>query len=355
MIKPTIFIISLFLIFSCKKSVEIREVQIDKKYSWTEIKRFTGTEKIFLSSGSSSEAIYLQQPFFFTELRSQNINTGITIYGASLPTDIDIRIPINKDFLACPVSDTILRVINNLNPTVSPSGGYFDLKKIDPTLTDIQKYYNVLFKAMTINKNGTLLLAYNSNRASRPFTLMMLKIKTNTTYPYIDTIFSKSVTIPRTSIDAYVRHISAVNDYFLIDLSGNGLFKIKENGTFSKVYNPATVDAFYEWQGKVYALAEGGRLLISSDNGDNWQEYSGINSIMTTSNYYLIKDSLVGAYRDNLFTLTWSGSNYTQRFLKNDGVENTRINGVEIMRDTVYIATTSGLYVKPVSTFFDSK
>jgi len=355
MTKLTIITISLFLIFSCKKSVEIREVQIDKKYSWTEIKRFTGTEKIFLSSGSSSDAIYLQQPYFFTELRSQNINTDITIYGASLPTDIDIRIPINKDFSAFPFSDTVLRVINNLKPTVSPSGGYFDLKKIDPTLTDIQKNYNVLFKAMTINKNGTLLLAYNNNRASRPFTLMMLKIKTNSSYPYIDTLFSKSVTIPRTSIDAYVRHISAVNDYFLIDLSGNGLFKIKENGTFSKVYNPATVDAFYEWQGKVYALAEGSRLLISSDNGDNWQEYSGINSIMTTSNYYIIKDSLVGAYRDNLFTLTWSGSNYTQRFLKNDGVENTRINGVEILRDTVYIATTSGLYVKPVSTFFDSK
>ncbi len=74
---------------------------------------------------------------------------------------------------------------------------------------------------------------------------------------------------------------------------------------------------------------------------------------MTTSNYYNIKDSLVGAYRDNLFTLTWSGSNYTQRFLKNDGVENTRINGVEILRDSVYIATTSGLFAKPTSTFFD--
>ena len=76
-IKLTIITISLFLIFSCKKSVEIREIQIDKKYSWTEIKRFTGTEKIFLSSGSNADAIYLQQPYFFTELRSQNINTGI--------------------------------------------------------------------------------------------------------------------------------------------------------------------------------------------------------------------------------------------------------------------------------------
>jgi hypothetical protein len=355
MTKLIITIISLLLFFSCKKSIEIREVQVDKKYSWTEIKRFTGTEKIFLSSGSSTDAIYLQQPYFFTEVRNQNINTRITVYGASLPTDIDIRIPIASNFLAFPFSDTVLRVINNLNPTVSPSGGYFDLKKIDPTLTYIQKYYNVLFKAMAINKNGALLLAYYNNRVSQPFTFMMLKIMTNSSYPYIDTLFSKSVSIPRTSIDAYVRHISAVNDYFLIDLSGNGLFKIKEDGTFNKIYNPATVDAFYEWQGKVYALAEGGRLLISSNNGEDWQEYSGITSSMTTSNYYVIKDSLVGVYRDNLFTLKWRGFNYTQRFLKNDGVEFTRINGVEVLRDSVYIATTSGLFAKPLSTFFEEK
>lgn len=355
MIKLTILTLSLTLFFSCKKTTEIKEVPVDKKYSWTEIKRFTGTERIFLSSGSSSVAIYLQQPYFFTELRNQDLNTGINVWAASLPTDIDIRMPINSSFSAFPYSDTVLRVINNLNPNVSPSRGYFDLKKIDPTLTYIQKYYNILFKCMAINKNGTLLLAYYNNRASRPFTFMMLKIKTNPGYPYIDTLFTKAVEIPRTSIDAYVRHISAVNDYFLLDLSNNGLFKIKEDGTFKKVYNPATVDAFYEWQGKVYAHAEWNKLLISSNNGDDWQEYSDINSTMTTSNYYIIKDSLVGAYRDNLFTLAWTGSSYTMRFIKNDGVENTRINGVEILRDSVYIATTSGLFAKPLSTFFDGK
>jgi hypothetical protein len=58
-----------------------------------------------------------------------------------------------------------------------------------------------------------------------------------------------------------------------------------KTGVFNKVHDEATVDAFYEWQGKVYALAEGSRLLISSDNANNWQEYSGINSSMTTSNY----------------------------------------------------------------------
>ncbi|HLG39259.1 MAG TPA: hypothetical protein VI461_06300, partial [Chitinophagaceae bacterium] len=163
------------------------------------------------------------------------------------------------------------------------------------------------------------------------------------------------ITIPRTSVDAYVRHIAAVNDYFLLDLSGNGIYKIKEDGTFNKVFNPATVDAFYEWQGKIYAHAEWNRLLISSDNGDNWEEYQGINNVMTTSNYYTIQDSLVGVYRDNIFILKWAGTSYIQRFLKNDGVEGTRINGVEILRDSVYIATTSGLFTKSITEFFEGK
>lgn len=353
--KWMVILIALFLVIACKKRIEIREVPVDKKNSWLEIKRFTGTEKIFLSSGSSANAIYLQQPFYFTEIRDQNINTGISIYGAYLPTDIEIRIPITSNFCAFPYSDTIVRVINNLFPTVSPSGGYFNLKQIDSSIISIQKYYNILFKSMVVNKNGVLLFAYYNNRVAKPFTFMMLKIKTKSSYPYIDTLFTKIVTVPRTSFDAYVRHIAAINDYFLIDLSGNGLYKIKEDGTFIKVHTPADVDAFYEWQGKVYAHAEWDKLLISSNNGDTWQEFSGINSSMTTSGYYTIKDSLVGAYRDNLFTLKWDGLNYTQRFLKNDGVEGTRINGVELLRDSVFIATTSGLFVKPITTFFNGK
>lgn len=36
-------------------------------------------------------------------------------------------------------------------------------------------------------------------------------------------------------------------------------------------------------------------------------------------------------------------------------MEGTRINGIEILKDSVYVATTSGLFVKPTTTFFDSK
>jgi hypothetical protein len=258
--KFTLFLAGLCLIVACEKRTEILEIPVEKKYSWVEKKRFTGTEKIFLSSGKSVNSIFFQQPYNFTALTNQNAATGITVYAAALPTDIEVRIPINSDFCAFPTSDTILRVINNAQPLASPSGGYFSLKKIDPSLISIQKYYFTLFKSMAINKNGALLLAYFNNRPVPTLTFMLLKIKTSPGFPYVDTLFTKKIAIPKTGVDAYVRHIAAVNDYFLLDLSSNGIYKLKENGSLDRVYGPATIDAFYEWQGKIYAHGENDRL-----------------------------------------------------------------------------------------------
>lgn len=350
------YILVFFILASaCKKRVEIIEITTEKIKSWTEIKRFTGTEKIFLSSGSSANAIYLQQPFFFTKIRNQNINNGITVFGAYLPTNVWIKIPIASNFFAYPYSDSAINIKSNLDPISTPSGGYFNLKQIDHSLVKIKTDYSELFKCMAITKNGVLLLSYQNNQSLSPLTFMVMKINIFPINPYADTQYTKKITIPRTSIDGNVRYIAAVKDYFLANLSGNGIYKIYEDGSFKKVYTPISVNAFYHWNGKIYAHAEGNRLLISSNNAEDWQEYNGISNTMIFSNYYTIKDSLIGVYRDNIYTLKWDGLNYTERFLKNDALEDTRINGIEILNDTVYVATTSGLFVKKYSSFFDGK
>lgn len=344
----------IFLFSECRKKVEIREIEVEKKYSWTESKRFTGLQKVFLSSGSDGRTIFLQQPFFFTALTSQNENSGITVYGAALPTNVATRIPISPTFSAFAISDTVLRIINNAYPNRFPSGGYINLKAIDPTLTVIQKTNSSLFKAMAINANGVLLLTYANNRPSQPLTFLMMKVKTSSSYPYVEILFSHIITVPK-AIDSYVRYFTAINDYFLADISSSGIYKFMEDGSFSKVYSSTTVDAFYEWKGKVYAHAEWDKLLISSDNGNRWQEFSGIPSSMVLSSYYKIKDSLIGTNQDNIFTLSWNNASFSQRILKNDGLEGATINGLEILNDTIYVATTKGLFFKPASTFFNSK
>jgi hypothetical protein len=348
--KIWLFMIAMILI-SCKKSTEIIEVPVEKKNSWTEVKGFFGTERIFLSSGRSADALYFQQPYYFTEYKP----TTITRYAAGLPTDIDIRLPISSRISAMAFSDSILRVFNNANPITSPSGGYFNLKQIDPTLTAIRTRFNSQFKNMAINKNDVLLLHYSSNRTSKPFMLLLMKIKSSPIYPYIDTVFNKSIAIPNMGIEGYVRHIAAIKDYFLVEIPGQGLYKIKEDGTFKRTESLKTINAFYEWQDKIYAHAEWDTYYTSADDGDTWQSFFNFPQFLTTSNFYTVNDSLVGANSDNLYTLKWNSTNYVARFLKNDGLEGAKIYGVEVLKDSVYVATTSGLYVKSIKRFFEGK
>ena len=68
-----------------------------------------------------------------------------------------------------------------------------------------------------------------------------------------------------------------------------------------------------------------------------------------------MRDSLVGVYQNAIYTLRWNGPRFTSRFLKNDGLERATITGVEYLHDTVYVATTSGLFARPVKEFFLTK
>jgi hypothetical protein len=344
-------LIILTVVASCKKRVEIREVEVEKKTSWTPSTHFTGTQRIMLSSGRSADAIYLQQPFHFSEARSAN---DISIFAALLPTDISIRIPISADIFAFPLNDTVLVVKNNTRSNFNTGNAYFNLRQLDPSLLSIDKHFMSLFKCMAITNDKALLVSYQNNLPGRPHAFFLFKMATSNTLPFADSVYSKKIAIPRTA-STIIRSMTAIGDYFLVDLSDEGIFKIRQDGSFAKVHTPVFVDAFYEWKGKIYGHAEQNKVIVSENNGESFQEFSGLPFEYTAAGFYPVKDSLVGAFRDNLFTFKWSGPNYTARAIKNDGLENTTINGIEILRDTVYVATTSGLYIKPVSTFFEGK
>ena len=325
-------------------------MEIEKKYSWVELKQLKGTEKIILSTGSNANAIFLQQPFFFSVVKKGNLS----INAAFLPSDITIKIPISPNYFAFPYADTSIFICNNISPFPSPAG-FIDLKKLDPALIKINTYFPDFFKCMAINKNDNLFLSYQNKQLSQPFTFFLCNIKASNIDAEIQILSTRQVTIPRTDVSGFVRFITSIEDYFLVHIAGHGVFKVKEDGSFKKVAAGTIINTCYEWQGNVYAHTAGNKVLISIDKSDSFQEFGTIPNFMVLSNYYQVKDSLIGVNRDNLFTLKWTNNSYSVRFIRNDGVEGTTINGVEILKDSVYVATTSGLFVKPISTFFDSK
>lgn len=150
--------------------------------------------------------------------------------------------------------------------------------------------------------------------------------------------------------------IIPIDDYFIVNCFRDGIYKVKEDGTFRKIMEYGDITTIYKHGNNVYMHDNYlNKVLISSDNSETWQQYNISSEFQIRGKYSIIKDSLVAIREGSLFTLKWNGTSYTQRFLKNDGFETADINGIEILKHTVYVATTSGLYTKPISTFFDTK
>lgn len=360
--KNIFYLLAFITFLSCTKTkTEFIEVEVDKKYSWKEVTRFTGNDRVFINSGGNADALYFQQLYNFTEVKGTT-NDKITVY-SGLQYLIRVQessFPIGAEFSAIPsVNKNYFEIFSNKYPLLETPGSLFNIRGLDPTFTRIRTI-NAVYKSpsMSINKNGTLLVAYDNNRLDKAYTAMLFGVKLNKFLPYVDTLFTRKVVIPRFEETSEIQDISAVEDYFLVNCRYDGTYKVKNDGTYRKVIDSyLPLQCIYEYKGKIYAYQGGfDRLFISSDNSETWQQFSGINEFRMRAKYSVIKDSLVGVGYNGIFTLKWNANNtYKQRFLKDDGFENTEINGIEILKDTVYVATTSGLYAKPVSTFFDTK
>lgn len=357
--RPLHHVVAVFLsaglaLSSCKKETEIQIKEVEKKNSWSDVSGLGGIERIILSTGTNGQSIYLQQPNFFTRLNTQNRQRGIDVSGGRLPTDIAVRLAIGPTFFAYPATDSLLVFCRNNEPINNEA--YVQLRRLDRTGVRFNTRVFSLSKCTAISQNNYLLMPYDNNRPDRPITFLLTSVIPGAPGTTV-TVTSRQIVIPTLGVGpgAYVRNIAAIDDYFMANLGDAGIYKIKQDGSFRQVYGAAIVDAFYKWKNTVYAPVEYNKILTSADNSDSWQLSSGTPDHFTLANYYTVRDSLIGVYGDNLYTLRWNGPRFTTRFLKNDGLDRARVTGIEYLRDTVYVATTSGLFARPVKSFFETK
>lgn len=344
-----------FSVVSCKKETETVIEYRDKEYSWPEVQSLFGEQRIIVSTGSDGTALYFQQPNSFTRFTGQSFRS-LQMSGGRLPTDLAIRLPIGRDFFAYPANDSLLVVCRNNDPLYYEA--FVQLRRLDRTATRLETRAFALSKCMAISRNNFLLVPYATNRPDRPFTFLLLAVTPGAPSTRVS-VSPQLVTIPipagQNTVSTYLRSLAAVEDYFLVSLGEAGVYKIRQDGSFRKVYSSALVNVFYKWQNVVYAPVEPNQLLTSADDGETWSRHSGTPRAFTAATYHTIRDSLIGVHNDQLFTLRWNGPRFTIRALKNDGLERRTITGVEYLRDTVYVATTSGLLARPVRQFFETK
>jgi hypothetical protein len=366
---------------ACKKDKEL--VPTDKVYSWSEIKQVPGTQKIILGMSTDANSVYLQEASFFGAITPLPAGRNGLVFPtgyyslalSGLPSDINIRIPLSPRFFATPLvgaGDSTLILYPNTNPVSSMptssngavAGSYVRLRVLDKLATRyVPNGVNSFMQFGGINNNDYLLFGYQTSTINDTnLHFVLVKGVIDALHNYTLATAARTLSIPISTPAGYIRSITAMDDYFLVDCAAVGLFKVRQDGTYQLVYNaPTTVTTFYKWQGTLYGVEffNGSAILTSTDNGNSWQRHTGIPSYFRFSTFHVVGDSLVGISHgvatNILYTLRWQGTSYRVRELKNDGLAQAGFTDLVQLGDTAYLGTTNGLFKKPLKTLFDSQ
>ena len=359
-------IAALLLITACKKETDIQIKEVEKTYSWTEVKQLYGTKRIILGMSQNGSTLFLQEPGFQGLLTPQPTDPLYRQYGyyrsaaTYFPTNIRVRLPMSATFIAQPDRDTLVELLPPTEPVTQGYRTYIHLRKLDAQATGVTTEFSGSSRPFgAINRNNYLLFSYRTATASADPTLRFILANVQAQPAGNLKQQARVVTVPvgAGTNGVYVRWITAIDDYFLVNCGDAGLYKIREDGTFRRVYGYSVTDACYEWQGTVYLVEEYNSILKSEDDGETWQRFTGTPDVFDFTTYYVVGDSLIGVTPSpgQLFTLRWNGNRYSTRILKNDGLGQGDVRGLEQLGDTVYVGTTSGLFKRPLKAFFETK
>ncbi|RYU81555.1 hypothetical protein [Hymenobacter persicinus] len=366
MIKHALFggaLLASTLLLSCKKEVEVIKIQeTEKQYSWAEVP-FLGSFKILLGIGRGPNALYFQQPGGFCALRYQQNSPDITQYIYPFSTDISLRVPLGPDFFAT-YRDTLLAVTPNAYPVLSGASNYLYLKRLDKQALRVQRNYFTFAKFGAINRNNYLLFPYETmaGTADGQLHLVLTEVQPSADpFTHQPSLRPKVIRIPFKDIGIYPSFptlVTAIDDYFLVDCGNEGLYKIKQDGSWRQVLSTWTgAQTIYKWNNRVYM--HGAKLGYSTTDGETWVFSGNTPSGLQFNSMHPVGDSLVGVFHgfgnNFIFTLKLTDTNFRLRPLKDDGLQRADITGLEALGDTVFVATTGGLFKRSKAKFFESK
>ncbi|OGX83795.1 hypothetical protein BEN48_03245 [Hymenobacter glacialis] len=382
---------------ACRKEVEKLVVQeVEKQHSWTEVKHLINYQRNVLQVVPGTNILNLQSIGRFEVLSpisgsvEKEANGYYTGFGHTLsrtwflnpmPWDVRNVVPMNANFYVNPTGDNVASdTVLTIYPTkFLDRGTRLRLRKLDPTATRFENsLLGTRFPFGAINRSDYLLCGYRTtDLAENAFHLVLSQLvntattgstTTNTTLPGTTQVSSRLIRIPTPSPSQLsFKSFWAVDDYFLVWCAGFGLFKIKEdgsfqqvNGTFTQATGPVSPTAIFKWKGVVYAMQTGGTMWTSVNDCASWQRLDGFNSGLSLSTFYQVGDSLVGithgVITNSIYSLKFLNANTIRlREVKNDGLGYADFSDLAQLGDTVYLGTTSGLYKRPLTSFFESK
>ncbi|UYZ61540.1 hypothetical protein [Hymenobacter weizhouensis] len=277
--------IGLLMATACTKEVERIVVQ-DKTYSWAEVKQLTGSQKIIVQMTQDAASLYLQQLGYLgrlTPLPGAVGPEGPGYYGAvrqlfePLPYDLKNRIPMNAAFYLKPVpgNNLVLRAYPTTYIPPSNMPADIDLRRLDPSAVEFSNLWaSPYFAFGAISRNNYALVGYTTaTPADRVMRLVLSRLSLDPNWPRGRgpvTVTSRILTVPLSN--GYSYSIAAIDDYFLVNVINQGIYKITEQGVVKQVVSaPGTgIRSYFKHQGILYAMNDDSQngVYISADNGE---------------------------------------------------------------------------------------
>jgi hypothetical protein len=353
LIKISILIFLTLFIFGCKENSTVKYIEPDSLHIWSPVSKISGVFKLVTTAKNFDDFIFFKGVYSTTTISKNNL----ILNSFTLNTIVNfIKEGIGNKYMAEISNGTV--VISDIRKR--DDGDYYyivDFKNIDSNYISLNLNTSFDYEANAININDQLIVPILSKDPTQKPILYLLDIIEDNSKPFGQHINIKN--LKRLQIDEstyytnyYQLTVKGENFFYLNDY---GTYKIDKNGNHKKVLKGESVRSIFQFQNKLFEASIPNGLFTSSDDGENWTEFDGYADFLVNSRYYTVSDSLIAVYHDQLFTVQITNDSYNARELVDKGLEGNIITSVNEFNDNIYISTLAGVFVKPKSTFFDSK
>lgn len=348
-----ISLLTISIFQSCKNQEEILPLDTDSTaYVWQEL---------VLNSDKHIHNIYkTQNRLYFSTMRNwikYDNSNQYQLTSKNVANYFYGKMPINDDMYTELDYKNILYMFDidcEFNGCVTWKR--IDLDTLDATITGVNHSHNsgtYWTQPIAINNHRQVLIGVLNEDSDTQNVYYLLKYDEN--HKIID---SQKIIIPKPSVE--IRHLYTVYSFYGKFFIGGDMFSVVyPDGTYKTFDNLDlwSLHKMFEHQGVLYAL-DWQNLFASTDQGETWQKLGELNLLYPnyTYNFATIDDRLV-IYHQHQYAISEiefkDGAWYRLKPIKTKGMNQDDITSIEEFRDTVYVGTSSGLFRKPLETFWD--
>ena len=365
MIFHPIILFSIFtLLTNCTDEI-IKEVEVEKTYSWNQDSSFFYNYKLQMNSYANDKVLFTIGPNALTKIGDNGdpfYGDGMLHYSLSFDYQIQYKLPIYEQLFAGFINNGLIQIASTKNPILNGSSLWINFNKLDPYFNSFEFPRAYRSNAMVINENLQCLIPfshYNPEDPLHPYWLLKFmvvdcEIKPDLRYAYVDSLKCEEVAyhLPDIKYEPMVRSLHTFDDYFIV--SCNSTYRVGEDLELTKILNTSLLKVFRH-KDLLYGLGMDSKLYTSDSDANTWQEYGSVDGQLTMLNYFNIDGEILGTYNSQIFHLMINEDEINIKELDNDGLVGHQITSMSLYNDYIYLTTYSGVFKRSYDELFTYK